>query len=174
MSDGNPESNGYRAITVRINALDRLLDERDRNTKDRFRQIEERAVADAARLAEQLKATAVNIAEQLRVTADALDKRLHNMNEVRESMQDQHEAFRTLINDILKTLLPRTEYDIHHQIIVDKQVAFERRIVKLEAHGDFATENKAQRLTLGLLISSVIAGFVAAVVGFFNILHWHN
>ena len=173
MSDANTESN-YRAITVRINALDRLLDERNNSIKDRFRQIDEQYTAAAERLAEQLKTTATSMADQLKATADALDKRLHGMNEVRESMQDQHETFRNLINDIIKTLLPRTEYDIHHEVLIKHNMDIERRIVLLEGRRDFTSENRAARLTLGLLVSSVIAGLVAAVVGFFNILHWHN
>ena len=135
MSDEN--DNGNRAITIRLNALDRLLDERAVTTKDRFNQINQNSIEAAARLAEQLKTTATSIADQLKATADALDKRLHGMNEVRQAMQDQHDVFRTLINDIIKTLLPRMEYDIHHGVLEKDMADFDRRMTLVEARTGF-------------------------------------
>src|ERR1019366_743198 len=141
MSDEN--DNGNRAITIRLNALDRLLDERAVTTKDRFNQINQNSIEAAARLAEQLKTTATSIADQLKATADALDKRLHGMNEVRQAMQDQHDSFRNVINDLIKTLLPRMEYDIHHGVLEKDMGDFDRRMTLVEARAGFNKDSDA-------------------------------
>ena len=165
------DENETHAITVRLNALDRLLDERAVNTKDRFNQINQNSIEAAARLAEQLKTTATSIADQLKATADALDKRLHSMNEVRQAMQDQHESFRAVINDIIKTLLPRNEYDIHHSVLQEDMTDFDRRMILVEARSGFNKEGAADRKSLGLLIAAVTSALVAAAVGLFGIVH---
>src|ERR1017187_9138195 len=139
MADEN--DNGNRALTVRLNALDRLLDERAGTTKDRFAQINTNSVEAAARLADQLKTTATSIADQLKATADALDKRLHGMNEVRAAMEDQHETFRAMVNDIIKTLMPRSEYDIHHSVLEKDFNDFDRRMTLVEARVGFSKES---------------------------------
>src|ERR1039458_4534814 len=160
---GNPmtDENETHAITVRLNALDRLLDERAVNTKDRFAQINTNSVEAAARLAEQLKTTATSIADQLKATADALDKRLHGMNEVRAAMEDQHETFRAMVNDIIKTLLPRSEYDIHHSTLMKEMGDFDRRMTLVEARTGFNKENMAEKKSLGLLIAAVASSLIA-------------
>src|ERR1035437_8202410 len=166
-----PDENETHAITVRLNALDRRLDERAVNTKDRFQQINQNSIEAAARLAEQLKTTATSIADQLKATADALDKRLHGMNEVRQAMQDQHESFRAVINDIIKTLLPRNEYDIHHGVLQEDMTDFDRRMILVEARRGFKKEGDADRKSLGLLIGTFTSALIAAAVGLFGIIH---
>src|ERR1035437_1958094 len=166
-----PDENETHAITVRLNALDRLLDERATNTKDRFAQINTNSVEAAARLADQLKTTATSIADQLKATADALDKRLLGMNEVRAAMEDQYETFRAMVNDIIKTLLPRNEYDIHHSVLQKDMTDFDRRMILVEAQRGFKKEGDADRKSLGLLIAAFTSALIAAAVGLFGIIH---
>ena len=168
-----PDENETHAITVRLNALDRLLDERATNTKDRFAQINTNSVEAAARLADQLKTTATSIADQLKATADALDKRLHGMNEVRAAMEDQHETFRAMVNDIIKTLLPRSEYDIHHSTLMKEMGDFDRRTTLVEARTGFKKESDTDRKSFVVMMAAAASAGIAAIAAVTGIILHH-
>ncbi len=86
-----------RALHARLDALERMLDEREDRTKERFVNMD-RAVLAALAAAEK----AVTKAEV------ATEKRFEGVNEFRETLRDQ-----------AATLLPRVEYQVQHKSLAD-------------------------------------------------------
>ena len=66
----------------------------------------------------------IGLAEQTRKQDFAMEKRLDALNAFRQALEDQR-----------MTHLPRAEYQVQHQNIVEKALALSARIDKLEAKG---------------------------------------
>lgn len=137
MDENCPRCN---ALSVRIDALERMLDEREERVKERFVAME-RTVTVA--LASSDKA--------LTKAEDATEKRFDGVNHVRTALADQ-----------AATLLPRLEYAVQYAAVTDRIVNLERRIGTTEDRG----AGKSQGLGLvaqGLLILIAFISMAAAV-----------
>jgi membrane-associated HD superfamily phosphohydrolase len=99
------------ALGARIEALGKLLDEREERTKDRFSAME-KAVA-----------TAFQNSERAIDKADASNQRhFAQVNEFRQSLQDQTSKY-----------LEKTVYDVQHKMLADKLETIYVRFTQMEA-----------------------------------------
>ena len=104
------------ALVTRIAALEKLLDEREDRTKERFASM--KIAVDAALAAADRAVTKAEI---------ATEKRFEGVNEFRETLRDQ-----------ASTLLPRSEFDVQHQALEVRLNATVTRVEEL-ARKDWST-----------------------------------
>ncbi len=117
------------ALHARIDAIKALLDEREERTKERFLAMD-KGVSAALVAADK----AVSKAEI------ATEKRFEGVNEFRETLRDQ-----------AATLMPRSEYFVQHQALIDRVGLLEKR----------STESMG--LTRGFgIIGSALVGLASA------------
>lgn len=129
-------------IDSRRDALQKLTDERDRRYEQRFA-AQEAAVQNALNSAEK----AVTKAEI------ATEKRFEGVNEFRGQLADQ-----------ARTFLPRQEYTVQHDPLVD-------RVAKLETANVSADSQRAgSNTTVAYIISALIAAtaIISAIVAIAN------
>ncbi len=98
------------ALSARIDALAAMLGEREDRTKERFANMEK--TVGAALVASD---KAVAKAEM------ATEKRFENVNEFRAALQDQ-----------TATLLPKSEYAVHHGAMLDTVTKLTERVATIE------------------------------------------
>ena len=104
------------ALVTRITALEKLLDEREDRTKERFASM--KIAVDAALAAADRAVTKAEI---------ATEKRFEGVNEFRETLRDQ-----------ASTLMPRSEYSVQHQALEEKVEQVTERVTEL-ARKDWST-----------------------------------
>jgi hypothetical protein len=126
------------SLYARINALEKMLNEREERTKERFVFIEKNiniAMASADK--------AITKSEM------AVEKRFDSVNEFRASLADQ-----------AATLMPRAEYSVQHATVVDRLAEVSNRVSTLEDKGLGRKEASAGigssiTFTLGIIGSAV-------------------
>ena len=122
------------ALSARIDALEKMLNEREERTKERFIATD-RSVSAALSASDK----AVTKAEL------ATEKRFEGVNEFRATLADQ-----------AAMLLPRAEYNVQHLALMDRTSAAERRIGTIE--------DKGVGKSLGLsLLGQIVLGIIATI-----------
>ncbi len=166
MSDARCSPHGWtldtleRHLTVRVDALEKsfktISDEREDRNKERFTAM--KTAVDAALASSDRAVTKAEI---------ATEKRFEGVNEFRSALSDQS-----------SNLLPRIEYSVQYQGLIDRLSASDKRITELqtfisqiEARG----AGKSQGISLvGVMTLGVVTG-IASLVSIatlaFNILH---
>lgn len=132
-----------RALEVRIDALEKMLNEREERTKERFAAMD-KTVGAALSASDK----AVSKAET------ATEKRFEGVNEFRQTLADQ-----------AGLLMPRAEYSVQYSGLLDRISLVERRIGSIEDKGAGKSEglNIVGQIMLGVVafISAVGAGLIA-------------
>ena len=122
------------ALTVRIKALETLLDEREDRTKERFASM--KIAVDAALAAADRAVTKAEV---------ATEKRFEGVNEFRETLRDQ-----------AANLMPRSEYEVQHTAVVEKLSGMEKRLITIE--------NEQHNKNAGVVVLGYVAlGVFAAI-----------
>ena len=126
------------ALTVRIVALEKMLDEREERTKERFTTMNSSV------------STAMTAAEKAVIKAEqATERRFEGVNEFRETLRDQ-----------AATLMPRAEYSVQHAALQD----FVNQIAERTNALENTQRGKKEGLSLvGQIILAAITG--AAAIG---------
>ena len=134
-------------LSARIEALAKLLDEREDRTKERFASM--KIAVDAALAAADRAVTKAEI---------ATEKRFESVNEFRDTLRDQS-----------NTLLPRLEYNVQHTALVEVVNNLVERLTTLESRLAAITitnsENRVIQTDSSARLFSIIAIVVAAAVG---------
>lgn len=141
-----PETSDHcKALDIRIDALEKMLDEREERTKERFVAVD-RSVSTALLTSDK----AVTKAEA------AIEKRFEGVNEFRASLADQ-----------AAILMPRSEYSVQHITLQDRVAGLERRIGTVEdrGFGKQAGLSATGQIVLGIIAATAA---LAAVVGAFG------
>jgi hypothetical protein len=150
--DDNKDACG--ALHARITALEKMLNEREERTKERFVFIEKNiniAMASADK--------AITKSEM------AVEKRFDSVNEFRQTLADQ-----------AATLLPRAEYSVQHATLVDRvtetisRVASleERQAGKKEASTDIretSSDASTRSYAMASFVLSIVSAIIVAAVG---------
>lgn len=110
MSDLSKPCPTSESLSVRVDALEKMLDEREARTKERFAAMDRNV---SAALSDADKAVAKAEA--------ATEKRFEGVNEFRQTLADQ-----------AARLMPRAEYAVQHEATQDKVADLLRRIGHLE------------------------------------------
>jgi hypothetical protein len=158
------------AIEVNLAALQRLIDEREARTKERFQALKEstengmNSAKEAITAAMDASDKAVNKSEV------ATEKRFESVNEFRKSLSDQ-----------TANQLTRAEYQIAHQSILDKIDMCEKRMsamhVDISSLQERSTTTKEITKDTSARTYSLLAIGVAAAVGigqFISSMSLHN
>ena len=133
MATESPCVSQIKAIGARLDALEKMDDEREDRNKERFVAMRE-AVASALASADKALVKAETASE----------KRFESVNEFRQTLSDQ-----------ATTLLPRSEYNVQHASLVDRSNITEGRINRIEA----ANLGKREGLSgVGSIVIGVISG----------------
>ncbi len=115
----------------------------------------ERDLRYTERAAAQDKAVALSLAsskEAVLKAEVATERRFEGVNEFRAALSDQS-----------ATLLPRTEYSVQHQNLVDKNIAVDKRISELQADILRMTERSGgKREGIGL-VGTIVLGSITTV-----------
>jgi hypothetical protein len=98
------------SLTARITALEKMLDEREDRTKERFIALDKNIT-----VAMMAADKAVGKAEM------ATEKRFEGVNEFRSTLADQ-----------AATLLPRAEFQVQHKSLLDKIDGLDARLAAME------------------------------------------
>ncbi len=128
----------------RLDALEKMLDEREDRTKERFASM--KVAVDAALSAAD---RAVTKAE------DATNKRFEGVNEFRQTLADQ-----------AAMLMPRAEYTVQYNALVDRVMIVERRVGTVEDRGLGRASGLSvvgQWLLGGIAIVASMAAVITAV-----------
>ena len=120
------------ALQARINALEKMLDEREDRTKERFISME-KSVITALLTSDK----AVSKAES------ATERRFEGVNEFRKTLADQ-----------AAMLMPRSEYNVQHTALMERTAGLERRVGTIEDRGLGKNEGLG---FIGQIILGVIA-----------------
>jgi hypothetical protein len=128
------------ALLARLIALEKMLDEREDRTKERFLSMD-RSVSAALAAADK----AVNKAES------ATEKRFEGVNEFRETLRDQ-----------AAQLLSRPEFAVLHKSVTDRLETFEEKLSLMENR---AVGKKEGLSFAGQIVLGIIA-FAAVVTAF--------
>jgi hypothetical protein len=121
-------------LGARLDSIDRMSDEREEWTKERFVAMEK-----SVTLAMSSADKAVTKAET------ATDKRFEGVNEFRATLADQ-----------AAMLLPRSEYSVQHTALMDRVAGLERRVGSIEDK----SAGKSAGLTIG---GQIILGVIALI-----------
>ncbi len=132
-------TDGESALHARIEALERMLDEREERTKERFVNMD-RAVSAALVAADR----AVEKAER------ATERRFEGVNEFRETLRDQ-----------ASTLMPRVEYTVQHKALTDLVAINSKRIDAIESGIRGKKEGLGLIGQIGLGIMAIISAAAA-------------
>ncbi len=127
------------ALNARLDALERMLDEREERTKERFVAMD-RAVSSALMAADK----AVSKAES------ATEKRFEGVNEFRETLRDQ-----------AATLMPRIEYEVNHKSLITAVTNVTERVNRMENTQFGKKEGLGLVGQIGLGIMAIISAAAA-------------
>ena len=125
----------------RISAGETLASEREDRNKERF--VAMKTAVDAALAASD---RAVSKAEE------ATEKRFASVNEFRQALTDQ-----------TNTLLPRTEYTVQHQALIDRDTLLEKQISDMQAVLSKMAERGAGRHEGIGAVGTIVLGIVATL-----------
>jgi hypothetical protein len=137
------ECDGLRA---RIDALGKLVDEREERTKERFVFIEK-----------NINIAMVSADKAINKSEMAVEKRFDSVNEFRASLADQSAL-----------MMPRAEYTVQHQTVVDRVNEVAARVSSLEDKGAGkreATTGIGSSITFALGIAGFGIWLTTVIVG---------
>jgi hypothetical protein len=140
------------ALAARISALEKMLNEREERTKERFVFIEKNiniAMASADK--------AISKSEM------AVEKRFDSVNEFRQTLADQ-----------AAHLMPRSEYQVQHIALVDRVEESIERLNTMENRGvgrRDASVNIGSSITFGMGVAGFVLWILTIVVGAALYLH---
>lgn len=136
-----------------ISSVQQIMDERDRRYEQRF-VAQEKAVTDALTSAEKAVAAALAAAEKAVSKAEmATEKRFDNVNE-----------FRAQLNDQANTFVPRQEYQVQHDPLVERVGKLENNLYAREG------QSSGQKATIAYIISAIVSAtaIITAIIAVSN------
>lgn len=128
-------------LTSKIEALEDMVRAQDAQNKERF-----------AAAKEQVTLALTSADKAITKADNATEKRFEGVNEFRQTLADQ-----------AALLMPREEYRVQHQNIVDKVNDLGQRVLQIETRGLTKDETGTKNVATVVAIISVIYGIVASI-----------
>lgn len=151
--------------TARIDNLQRIMDERDKQYAQRF-EAQQKAVADALQAAKEAVANALlAVKETTGNTLAAADKAVAKAELANEKRFESQNEFRQTLTDQATQFMTKAEADARQQATITQQKALEDDVARITARIDEERSRSEGASNLWLIIVGII-GVIVLVGGF--------
>jgi len=150
------EFNVQEYVSMRFDALERFIDERDRRYEERFLAQQEAVTAALAAVAEQNRQAAVALKETMAKTELAQSVYNVSHNDLAKKMDADRQ-------EVSRTMIPRAEYVISHEALIEKIDRIQADLQSLKEYKSElggkelkgAADQSRQQWVIGIIIGAI-------------------